>query len=108
MLSEAEYGVLATDELHALLGALDELGDDLDAELSGDILTIEVGGQTYVLNSHTAARQIWLAAERQAWHFDYDRALRSWVARKSGDELWGTLESLLQRKLSPSLRLSRP
>jgi CyaY protein len=107
-LTESEYTAFAATELHALLAALDSLGDTLEAELAGDILTIEFADdKTYVVNSHTAARQIWMAAERQAWHFDYDRGSGRWVAHKSGDELWSTLERLLSSGLGTALKLPR-
>lgn len=107
-LTESEYSAFAATELHALLAALDSLGDALDAELAGDILTVEFGDdKTYVINSHTAARQIWMAAERQAWHFDYDRDSGLWVAHKSGDELWSTLESVLSSGLGTRVALPR-
>jgi CyaY protein len=71
-ISETEYEERAFPELRALLDALDAIDDDrIEAELSSDILTLEFSdGARYVLNSHRAARQIWMAAERSAWHFD--------------------------------------
>jgi CyaY protein len=97
---------LAQAELKSLLAALDQLGDDLEAELSSDILTIEHGrGSPFVINSHTAARQIWMAADRRAWHFDYQRDSGKWIASKSGDELWQTLEQVLSAKLGRPLSL---
>jgi CyaY protein len=85
-LSEAEYLSLAQAELKSLLAAVDQLGDDLEAELSSDILTVEHSrGTPFVINSHSAARQIWMAADRRAWHFDYDRDSRKWIASKSGE-----------------------
>lgn len=106
-LSESEYLSLATAELKSLLAALDELGDDLEAELGSDILTVELQqGGTYVINSHTAARQIWMAADRRAWHFDYDRESQHWVASKSNEELWQTLQGILSAKLGRPIRLS--
>ena len=108
-LDEAEYLQLASRELKELCAALDDLGDDLEAELAGDILTLEFGdGAKYVINSHTAARQIWMAAERQAWHFDYDRESHKWIAKKTKDELWGALERLVAKKLSKSVALRIP
>jgi len=97
MLSESEYITLAQAELRLLVNALDELqADDLDCELENDILTLELGdGSTYVINSHRAARQIWMAAERTAWHFDWDPARDAWIAQKSGDELWETVRRVL-------------
>ena len=64
MLSEDDYLARAGHELRLLVDALDgEFADELDAELESDILTIEFAdGTRYVVNSHRAARQIWMAA----------------------------------------------
>lgn len=111
MLSEDEYVRLAQKELTALINALDALEqDDLQAELENDIITIDFGGGTpFVINSHRAARQIWMAAERTAWHFDFDLVQNSWIAHKTGDELWATLTRTLRQRLggSDDLLLSR-
>ena len=100
-ISEADYDALALPELSALVHALDELElSGVECELSSDILTLELaGGARYVVNSHRAARQIWMAAERNAWHFDWDPARAAWIAKKTGDELWGTLSRVLSSKL---------
>lgn len=109
MLEEREYDERALPELRALIDALDGLdADDLDAELSADILTIEFpDGGKYVVNSHRAARQIWMAAERSAWHFDYDASSGQWRAGKTGDELWSTLSRALSSKLGRPVSLAK-
>ena len=77
-------GLVAESGLNAL--------DGLEVDLSSGILTIEFpDGLRYVVNSHRAARQIWMAAERSAWHFDFVREGSRWVASKNGDELRSTL-----------------
>ncbi|MBX3181863.1 MAG: iron donor protein CyaY [Polyangiaceae bacterium] len=108
-MDEAEYERRAFPELRALVGAIDALeADGLEAELSGDILSLSFeSGDEYVINSHRAARQIWMAAERTAWHFDWDEAGGHWVARKTGDELWATVASVLSRKLGRPVSLSQ-
>jgi len=108
-LSESEYEERALPELRALIDALDDLEPEgLEAELASDILTLEFSdGTRYVVNSHRAARQIWMAAERNAWHFDWDASKKAWVAHKTGDELWATLQGLLQTKLGRPLALTR-
>jgi len=110
MLREEDYLARAGEELRLLMQALDEqLEGALDAELESDILTIEFSeGSRYVINSHRAARQIWMAAERTAWHFDWDGDRGAWVATKSGDELWSALEKALSSKLGAQTRLRRP
>ena len=111
VLTESDYDALAAPELQRLIASLDTLteqsDDELEAELASDILTIEFSdGTRYVLNSHRAARQIWLSAERSAWHFDYTPSSKSWIAAKSGDELWSTLTRLLSTKLGAAILLA--
>ncbi len=52
-------------------------------------LTFEDGAR-FVINSHRAAKQIWMAANATACHFDLVDG--GWVAAKSGDELWSPVE----------------
>ncbi|HEX2876595.1 MAG TPA: iron donor protein CyaY [Polyangiaceae bacterium] len=106
-ISEQDYEERAIPELRALVDALDALElSGLECELSSDILTLELAdGNRYVVNSHRAARQIWMAADRNAWHFDWDAERSAWVAKKTGDELWGTLSRVLSSKLGQSVSL---
>jgi CyaY protein len=99
--TEAEYEAAAVPELKALVQALDAFdAPEIEAELASDILTIEFADRTrYVVNSHRAARQIWMAAELTAWHFDWVPEKQRWIASKSGDELWAALEGALSRRL---------
>jgi CyaY protein len=94
--------------LRALMDTLSEL-DDVEADLQLGVLGVEFSdGGKYVINSHRAARQIWMAAERNAWHFDYKPESRTWVASKSGDELFATVEGVLSRKLGRAVTIPRP
>lgn len=108
-MTEAEYEAVAVPELTALVRALDALDlPGFEAELASDILTLEfVDGARYVVNSHRAARQIWMAAELSAWHFDWIVEKSRWIAAKSGDELWSTLEAALTRRLRRPVKLAR-
>lgn len=107
-LSEYEYEKRAYPELSGLVQALDTLDEgEFEAELAGDILSIEFSdGTKYVLNSHRAARQIWMAAERSAWHFDWEPERKQWVAPKTGDELWTTLSRVVSTKLGRTIRIT--
>ncbi|HWA74844.1 MAG TPA: iron donor protein CyaY [Polyangiaceae bacterium] len=108
-LDERQYDERALPELRALVEALDNLDSDaFEAELSSDILTLEFrDGAKFVINSHRAARQIWMAADRSAWHFDWVADNHSWVAAKTGDELWSTLSRVLTSKLGHGVSLAR-
>lgn len=92
-------------ELTKLLAKIDALDLALEAEFAMGILTLEFpDGTKYVVNSHRAARQIWMAAERAAWHFD-ERG-DAWLATKSGEELYATIAGALSRKLGQPVHLA--
>lgn len=101
MISEEEYLSRAQAELAALISALDAAEtDELECELESDILSLEFSdGAKYIINSHRAARQIWMAAERTAWHFDYHPESDAWFSDKGGEELWAALNAALAKKL---------
>lgn len=107
MLEEDDYLERAGLELRRLVAALDSLGEVIDPEFSGDIITIEFGdGQKFVINSHRAARQIWMAARRRAWHFDYDPDVARWWSSKENSELWQTVSDELSAALGSPVQLS--
>lgn len=108
-LEEPEYLRLAKAELVSLLAAIDAQGIALDAELENDILTLEFDMDTvqnFVLSSHRAARQLWFAANRQAWHFDFQPESQTWVASKTGEELWSVVNAQLGAALGARVDLA--
>ncbi len=107
-ITEQEFERVADEALHALDRALTDL-DGLEASLEMGILTLEFSdGTKYVVNSHRAARQIWMAAEHSAWHFDYVPSEGRWIASKNGDELWSTIAAVTSRKLGREVSLGGP
>lgn len=80
--------------------------DTLDVDLAGDVLTLEFAdGAQFIINAHSAAGQVWMAANRSAWHFDYDEAAKTWVAAKTGDELMATVGKHVGEKLGIDVSL---
>ena len=107
--SEVEFERIADEELHGLVEAIIAASEELDPDLESGVLTINFEDDTrYIVNSHRAARQIWMAAERSAWHFDYDPTTKQWIASQSGAELWTAVSGVLSRKLGRTIVLSRP
>lgn len=107
-LSEQQFDAAGDRSLRALDRQINEIPEGVEADLESGILTLEFDdGEKYVVNSHRAARQIWMAAARTAWHFDYRPAEDRWVAQKTGEELWSTLEEVLTRKLGRPVKLTR-
>jgi CyaY protein len=92
-----------------VLGALDRaLGDidGVDADFESGVLTIEFGdGECFVINSHRGARQIWMAAGANAWHFDADVQGQKWTATKTGEDLWTCIGRTVGEKLGRPITL---
>lgn len=94
----------ALEHIDEVLGGLEH--DDLDVDLGGDVLTLAFAdGVKFVINAHSAAGQIWMAANKDAWHFDYDDQSERWVAAKTGDELMTTVARTVGERLGQSLSL---
>lgn len=93
----------ALEYIDTALGELDL--DGLDVQLAGDVLTISFAdGGRFVINAHSAALQIWMAAGTTAWHFDHDTDGR-WIARRTGDELLTTIARVVGDKLGTRVTL---
>ena len=106
-IDEATFDQAADRTLRALDSALNDI-DGLEADLESGILSIEFeDGGRFVINSHRAARQIWMAAGALAWHFDLDVSTGMWAAKKTGDELWSCVKRQVGQKLGRPLELAR-
>ena len=44
-----------------------------------------------------------MAANKDAWHFDYDEATDRWVASKNGDELMATVARTVGARLGQTI-----
>ena len=91
--------------LRALQDRLTEIAEGFESDLESGILTIEFDdGVKYVINSHRAARQIWMSAQRKAWHFDPRPADRTFNTPSA--ELVATVEQVLGTLLQRPIGLS--
>lgn len=108
-ITEETYRKLASATLSQLVNALDRLslrlGEIFEVELSNDILTLEFAdGVRFVINSHRAAQQIWMAANTSAWHFN-PVVDGGWVCSKTGETLRAVLTTQLSAKLGQNVEL---
>ena len=61
-------------------------------------------GLPYVINLQPPTREIWLAADRQAWHFRFDGT--KWIDKKgTGAELFSTLRDVVTKKIGTKVVL---
>ena len=96
-MDEADFERVAHDELRRLEDAFEGIDpDDVEVSTSDGVLRLDLrDGTRIVINSHRAARQIWMAAVSSAWHFDPVDAAH-WRSSKSGEELRPTLARLVK------------
>lgn len=96
-LDDSSFAKLAGEMLERIADAVDDaLGDEVDAELQGGILTLSLeGGGQYVINKHAPNREIWMSSPMSgAWHFAH--AGGDWISTREPRE---SLAPLLAREL---------
>ena len=105
-MDEASFDRLARDELRAIEDAFADIDpDEVDVSSSDGVLRLDLcDGTKIVINSHRAARQIWMAAIASAWHFDPGTD-GTWRAAKTGDELHATLVRLVRERIGVEVAL---
>ena len=105
-MDEASFDRVARDELHALENAFAEIDpDDVEVTTSDGVLRLDLrDGTRIVINSHRAARQIWMAAISSAWHFD-PAGDGTWRATKTGEQLRPTLARLVHERIGLAVAL---
>jgi CyaY protein len=105
-MDDAEFDRIARDELHHLEDALSDVDpDECEVSTSDGVLRLDLrDGTRVVINSHRAARQIWMAAVSTAWHFDPVDP-ETWRATKTGEDLRPTLARLLADRIGLAVAL---
>jgi CyaY protein len=105
-MEEAQFDHAAREELRHIEDAFADVDpDQVEVSVSDGVLRLDLGdGTKIVINSHRAARQIWMAAVASAWHFD-PASDGTWRAAKSGAELRATVTRLLRERIGLTLNL---
>jgi CyaY protein len=104
-MDEATFLSLAKRAIERIRTALDACDPDV-VECVPDADVVKVAfpaGLPYVLNTQRPVREVWLAADRQAWHFRFDG--HHWRDKRSGDELMATVERLIRERAGVALGL---
>jgi CyaY protein len=98
-MDEASYLSLAERTFRSIEAALDAAdAEDVDCERAGDVLTLTFkDNRRCVLNTQRPTRQLWLAANARAWHFNYDESAAKWLDDKGkSEELFATLKGIIR------------
>lgn len=107
-MDEAQFNALADATLDAIERALDSCEADLDFELKpGGVLALEFDdGSKVIVNRHSAAREIWVAARSGGFHFRPQDGY--WVGTRDGEGLFEALSRVISEQAGAMVRLSRP
>jgi len=103
-MDEPRYQQLADLALRAIETMLEDVdAETVDLARSGDVLTLTFANRTKaVINTQRPTRQIWVAANARAWHFDFEEPAAAggagrWMDDKSqGVELLGQIAAIVK------------
>jgi iron-sulfur cluster assembly protein CyaY len=102
-MTESAFDQHGRDELTYIEEKLGEVDpDDVEIATSDGVLTLTLrDGVRVVINTHRAARQIWMAAVASAWHFDppADGDPEQTWRTPDGQELRSTLKSVIRQRI---------
>ncbi|HMX16064.1 MAG TPA: iron donor protein CyaY [Rhodocyclaceae bacterium] len=105
-MDEREFNAAAEAMLARIETALEaRAGDDFDFEIApGGVIEIEFDdGSKIIVNRHTAAREIWVAARSGGYHFRPDG--ERWVGTRGGEELMAALSRCLGEQAGHPVKL---
>lgn len=105
-MDEGTFDRAAREQLRVIEDAFADIDpDDVEVSTSDGVLRLDLrDGTKIVINSHRAARQIWMAAVASAWHFDRTES-GTWIATKTGEELRTTLARIVAERIGLELRI---
>jgi CyaY protein len=100
-MDEREFVAKSDACLGSVVAWLEKLDpDEIDYNTGDGIVTMEFPDDgRFILSRQSAARQIWLAAGAQAWHYGFEAAGNRWIDDKDGHELFSNLARVISEKL---------
>ena len=107
-MTASEFETRADAALEAIARALEDCGADCDCAPKGEgVLELEFAdGGRIVVNRHSAAQEIWVAARSGGFHFRWNGS--EWVDTREGAELLAALSRLVSEQSHQAVILKRP
>lgn len=106
-MEEREFNGLADAMLARIEQALEACDADIDFELKdGGVLEVTcANGSKIIINRHTAAREIWVAARSGGFHFRHDAERGVWIGTRDGEALLTAVSRCLSEQCGEPIRL---
>jgi CyaY protein len=94
-MTPSEFESQADAMLEKIARAVEDSGADCDCETKGSgVLELEFAdGSRIIVNRHSAAQEIWVAAKSGGYHFRYDGS--GWIDTRDKRELLSALSALI-------------
>lgn len=105
-MDELQFNALADATLARIEQALDACDADLDFEVKpGGVLELEFAdGSKAIINRHSAAREIWVAARSGGFHFRHDG--QRWIGTRDREELFAAVARVIYDQAGASVHLT--
>jgi CyaY protein len=108
---EREFNARADAMLAHIEALLEDCSADFDYEIQpGGVIELEfehAGGSKIVINRHTAAQEIWIAAKSGGYHFKPDPANRLlWLGTRDDVELLARLSQCMSEQAGVGIELA--
>ena len=105
-MNDSEFNTLADEAVKQIEAGLEQSDADLDfAMVSAGVLEIELpDGSKIIVNRHSAAREVWVAAKSGGYHFRWDGS--AWRDTRDKSELMASLTRILSSQSGESVKLS--
>jgi CyaY protein len=104
-MTQSEFENMAEATLERIAQALDGSGAECDCEPKGaGVLELEFADASRIIvNRHSAAQEIWVAAKSGGYHFRWNGS--NWIETRDGDELFATLSKVVSGQAGQAVTL---
>ncbi len=85
-MNETEFHQRADEQMQIIEQAIDDSGEDIDYETTGNVMTLEFDDRSQIIiNRQEPMKEIWLASKSGGFHFQWQN--EQWICSKTGVEL---------------------
>ena len=105
-MDDSEFNSLADRALKHIKTGLERSGADLDFSMvASGVLEIELAdGSKIIVNRHSAAKEVWVAARSGGFHFRWDGQV--WRDTRDSSELMSALSALVSKQSGETVDLT--